>query len=308
MPAKEFSIEQRGVGMLKLAEEIIDDAERAAQRGASLEGALAVLRGLDIDNFGLLLLGMPDPRWPALSVLLPAASTEDMDRHLTGDTGVSLLLKSTRFMRALEADFLRYTGRSLLGVRVLDYGYGYGRLTRLMLKYTDPVSIYGCDVAQRSLDWASQLRLPGQYALIDEAPTSLPFAPGGFDLIYAFSVFTHLSERVTQAAMNVLINALKPNGLLVVTIRDVMFWRISDKTTPEEAAALIAAHQATGFAFFPFLPYAHDFGDTSISLNWLQQHFPQLEVLGYDWGIGDANQIVIYLRPGWRFPQHGGLR
>ena len=189
MPAKEFSIEQRGVGMLKLAEEIIDDAERAAQRGASLEGALAVLRGLDIDNFGLLLLGMPDPRWPALSVLLPAASTEEMDRHLTGDTGVSLLLKSTRFMRALEADFLRYTGRSLLGVRVLDYGYGYGRLTRLMLKYTDPVSIYGCDVAQRSLDWASQLRLPGQYALIDEAPTSLPFAPGSFDLIYAVSAF-----------------------------------------------------------------------------------------------------------------------
>lgn len=145
--------------------------------------------------------------------------------------------------------------------------------------------------------------MPGNFALIEESPTALPFGDDRFDLIYAFSVFTHLSEPVTRAAMAVLIDALAPNGLLVLTVREVEFWRVSESLAQADVAALVAAYERTGFAF---RPHTQDFGDTVISLEWFRGAFPQLEIAGYDWGMNDSDQIVVYLRPGWRFPQPGG--
>lgn len=291
--------------MLRLAEEIVASTERMAASGASLQQVLSRLRAIDIDSFGLLMLSMPNAQYPALSNLLPGASTEEMDRHLTGDTGISLLQKSLRFTRALEAGFRRHTGRSMLGARVLDYGYGYGRLTRLMLHTSDPINIFGCDVAQRSLDWARELRLPGHYALISETPSALPFGGVNFDIIYAFSVFTHLSDPVTRAALSVLVDSLAPDGMMALTIRPIEFWQSFGQATPQEAQALMANHAADGFAFRPHLPYSSDFGDTSMSLAWLAQACPEMDVVGYDWGIIDPHQLVIFLRPNWRFPRQG---
>jgi len=291
--------------MLQLVETIVATTERMAANGASLEQVLTRLRAIDIDSFGLLLLSMPNSRVPALSALLPGASTEEMDRHLTGDTGLSLLQKSIRFVRSMENNFRKHTGRDMLGARVLDYGYGYGRLTRLMLRSADPANIYGCDVAQRSLDWAAELRLPGNYALISEAPSALPFGGVKFDLIYAFSVFTHLSDAVTRAALAVLVEALAPDGMMALTIRPIDFWDTFGHNTPEQTAHLIAEHRDRGFAFQPHLPYSKDFGDTSMSLSWLADACPELDVVSYDWGIIDPHQLVVYLRPSWRFPRRG---
>ena len=40
----------------------------------------------------------------------------------------------------------------------------------------------------------------GHLALSEWVPRTLPF-PGPFDLIYAYSVFTHLSEKTTRVAL-----------------------------------------------------------------------------------------------------------
>lgn len=284
--------------MIDIAAAFVDNAERRAAAGASLEQVLPHLRAIDIDSFGALLLNMPDPRWPALSALLPPAPTEQMNRHLTGDHGVTLLQKSVRFIRSLEHNTLVHTGRPLSAARILDYGFGFGRLTRLLLHHVNPAAIFGCDVAPRSLDWVEEYRLPGQYALIDEQPTTLPFPDTNFDVIYAFSVFTHLSERVTRAAIAVLIDALAPTGLLALTIRPAGFWNVGAGTlSPEDIARKIADHTEKGFAFAPMNT---DFGMTSISLGWLRAAFPELDMVGYDWSSNDAQQVVVYLRPNWR--------
>jgi SAM-dependent methyltransferase len=284
--------------MIDIASAFVDAAERQAAAGASLEQVLPQLRALDTDSFGELLLGMPNPHWPALSALLPAAPTETMNRHLTGDHGVTLLQKSVRFIRSLEHNTLVHTGRTLSTARILDYGFGFGRLTRLLLRHADPAAIYGCDVAARSLDWAKEYRLPGQYALVDEQPTVLPFADIKFDVIYAFSVFTHLSERVARAALAVLTGALSANSLLAITIRHGGFWNVGAGTlSPEDIARKIADHSEKGFAFAPL---SEDFGMTSMSLGWLRQAFPELDMVGYDWASNDAQQVVVYLRPNWR--------
>jgi len=282
---------------MQIAEAFVDAAERQAAGGASLEQVLPQLRAMDVDSFGELLLRMPDPRWPSLSALLPAAPKEDMDRQLTGDTGVSLLQKSARFIRSLEHNTLVHTGRPLHGARILEYGYGYGRLTRMLLRYSDPAAIFGCDVAQRSLDWAAEFRLPGTYALVEELPSKLPFGGASFDVIYAFSVFTHLSERVTRAAINLLAGALSANGLLAVTIRPAGFWKVAGNMSADDIAQKMTEHAQAGFAF---VPHSKDFGKTSMSFAWLRREFPELDIVGYDWAMNDAQQIVVYLRPNWR--------
>jgi SAM-dependent methyltransferase len=288
--------------MLKLAEEFVDAAERTASAGGTIEEVLQHLRIIDIDSFGLLLLTIPEARWPALSALLPTASSVETDRHLTGDTGLTLLQKSTRFVRSVSENYARYTGRPLRGARILDYGFGYGRLARLLLYFSDPGNLYGCDVAQRSLDWARDLQLPGNYVLIDETPVTPPFGGMRFDLIYAFSVFTHLSEPVMRAAMAILTQSLSPRGLLVLTIRPVEFWQTMRDVAAPEIADLIAAHEQNGFACRPHLPYSKDFGDTSLSFVWLRNTFPKFDLVGYDWVINDPHQIFVYLRPSWQFP------
>ena len=44
-------------------------------------------------------------------------------------------------------------------------------------------------------------------------------SPAGFDLIYAFSVFTHLSEKTAHIVLSTLRDHIADTGVLVLTIR-----------------------------------------------------------------------------------------
>jgi SAM-dependent methyltransferase len=283
--------------MLDFVTARLGHAEELAQRGADLVEVLRWLRALDMDNFAVLLESIPDGRWPALSALLPTTVPVETQRHLTGDSGRSLLSKSIRFVRTVEHHYVRHTGRPLANQRILDFGFGYGRLARLMLKFTDPENLYGCDPAPRSLDWATAHQLPGHFATSQSVLGELPFTGVAFNLIYAFSVFTHLSREATSAAIRVLSQALQSDGLLVVTIRPADYWNNHAKLQDEERLALTAEHRHSGFSFSPM---TSSYGDTTISLEWIRAEFPAIDIVGYDWSLGDPQQIVVLLRPNWR--------
>jgi SAM-dependent methyltransferase len=87
----------------------------------------------------------------------------------------------------------------LADARVLDFGFGYGRHLRAMVYFTDPKNLYGCDPWPPSLARCHEDSLFGHLAASQFLPIDLPFL-GTFDLIYAFSVFTHLLARATRQA------------------------------------------------------------------------------------------------------------
>ena len=60
--------------------------------------------------------------------------------------------------------------------------------------------------------------MPATLAQSDFLPERLPFDEP-FDLAYAFSVFTHLSEAAHERCLAALHAGLRPGGILVVTIR-----------------------------------------------------------------------------------------
>ena len=74
-------------------------------------------------------------------------------------------------------------------------------------------------------------------------PTGLP--SGSFDLIYAYSVFSHLSEPASDAWVSEFRRLLAPGGLLVITTRPRDFLLQCERYRRGE----VAGYEAMGRAF-----------------------------------------------------------
>ena len=259
------------------------------------------LRRLGLEDFGYALLTMPNAAYPKLSRLLPAMADDEVQRNWTGNAGVPLLRQSAAFVRAVSYNFARHTGRSLEGARVLDFGCGYGRLARLMYYFVDEPALYGVDPWDLSIELCRKAGLGDRFRVSEYLPTALPVDDTQFDLLYAFSVFTHLSERATLASLRALRRCVAGDGLLVITIRPVEYWAHDPHTTPAEQQSLAARHRSDGFAFNPHRRAAVDgdvtYGDTSCSLDWLARAAPEWRVLATDRSLDDPFQRYVFLAP-----------
>ena len=106
---------------------------------------------------------------------------------------------------------------SWAGKRVLDFGCGAGRTLRHFLVEAQEAEITGCDIDAESVEWVqSNLVPPLHGAVTSGAEPPLPFEDDSFDLVYAVSVFTHLSTH-WAAWLCEMHRILAPGGLLVAT-------------------------------------------------------------------------------------------
>ena len=100
--------------------------------------------------------------------------------------------------------------------RVLDFGCGCGRTFRWLLpKYSG--EFHGVDVDTEAIDWCNQHLHPGHFLACAPDPP-LPYPADYFDVVYCFSVFTHLNESMQDAWLTELNRILKPEGVLLLTI------------------------------------------------------------------------------------------
>jgi SAM-dependent methyltransferase len=275
--------------------------EKEIDATSSLEDLLPKLRWMGLDDFGLLMLSMPNPNFPKMSAILPRMASEQVQKSWTGSSGVGLLRQTLDFVRSTTYNFARLTGSTLEGKRVLDFGCGYGRIARLMYYFTHPQDFYGVDPWDKSIEICRQDGLTRNFFVSDYLPTSLPTGDISFSLIYAFSVFTHLSERATRTALAATLKTLDQNGLLAITIRPVEYWKF-DKRAQEENLVdrQIASHRSAGFSFLPHNRASVDgditYGDTSMSLEWLQDALPGARIAGFDRSLNDPYQIYVFIR------------
>jgi 2-polyprenyl-3-methyl-5-hydroxy-6-metoxy-1,4-benzoquinol methylase len=252
---------------------------------------------IPLDEFGKLLLDIPD-KYKNIKAFFPTMASEEVQKNWTGAHGLLLLNQSLTFVRSMISGYAAITGKKIGDSSILDYGCGWGRLIRPLYKFMPIENIYGVDPWDESIKECQKHCIKANLAISDWVPRSLPFERK-FDLIFAFSVFTHLSEKTTDIVLGTLRKYINEDGLLVITIRPKEYWYIHDKGSL--ANQMIGIHDKKGFAFTPhnLLPVDGDitYGDTSMSLDYFESHFPQWKIESVECSDSDSHQVILFLKP-----------
>jgi SAM-dependent methyltransferase len=287
------------IQMFRYALDVINDVERSAVSFASV--LLPLRRGLGLDDFGQLMISMPSERFPNLSRALPKMASAEVQNNWTGNNGIALLHQSVSFVRSAAFNYVSLTGKTLNGASILDYGCGYGRLARLMYYFTDPDRLFGVDPWDQSIAECREAGMGANFRLSDYLPKTLPVS-GPFDFVYAFSVFTHTSPRATVAALRACRQYIADDGIMLITIRPVEYWSVGESAHGlTDASPMIEAHETLGFAFMPhnLPPIDGDitYGNTSMTVAWIEANIPRWRVAAVDHSLQDPYQIYVALRP-----------
>ena len=167
-------------------------------------------------------------------------------RELIARTGAHRPEKSDEWFR----DFYERSGRkrkaAILGAlpddyafegrRVLDFGCGSGRVLREFLPEAVSAEFWGCDLHRSTIAWLDQhLSPPLRFFVNDAIPT--PHPDSHFDLVYAISVFTHITHEWSAWLLE-LHRILKPDGLLVATFLGPPLWREWGEESDENALGM----------------------------------------------------------------------
>lgn len=141
------------------------------------------------------------------------------------------------FVASAEAEaerLVRHLGLHA-GSRILDVGCGVGRLAIGVLRRVGEITEYrGVDVSRRSIHWCQRhiARLHPRFQFdhldirnerynprgrSDARRVHLPFDPGRFDIIYLYSVFSHMRSAEVQAYLGEFRRLAAPAGRLFLT-------------------------------------------------------------------------------------------
>jgi SAM-dependent methyltransferase len=115
---------------------------------------------------------------------------------------------------------------------ILDFGCGCGRILRHWSGLPKSVAIYGTDYNKKAIAWCAR-NLPFVTAEVNRLEPPLRYENDSFDFVYAFSVFTHLSEALQPAWIQELARVMAPGGYLLITVHGESFR--SAMTTEERA-------------------------------------------------------------------------
>ncbi|HET7572749.1 MAG TPA: class I SAM-dependent methyltransferase [Gaiellaceae bacterium] len=120
------------------------------------------------------------------------------------------------FLRGGRAGYDAIAAHVPLGdlASVLDFGCGCGRVTRWFHDFAGEVA--GSDLSEAAIRWCRR-HLPFARFETNGLAPPLAFADASFDLVYALSVFTHLTAELQLAWRDELRRVLRPGGLLLVT-------------------------------------------------------------------------------------------
>jgi SAM-dependent methyltransferase len=121
-----------------------------------------------------------------------------------------------RVGRAIR-DMLSRNGVDITALRaVLDFGCGCGRVVRQWKDLTR-TRIHGTDYNRQLVRWCRRHLRFATFGVNRLAPP-LDYPDGAFDFVYAFSVFTHLTEPLQFAWMKELHRVLAPGGYLLISV------------------------------------------------------------------------------------------
>lgn len=259
--------------------------------------------------------GLPDDLKP----LVPGLPPEDVQIATTARSGAVNLREAADFACAVRGVYAELCPGDP-DPRVLDFGCGWGRVTRCFLAATRPGRILGVDPRESAVAMCRKLAPEARTGLRFETSDLLPplasAGQGALDLITAYSVFSHLSEATALAWIHEFARLLRPGGLACLTIRapwylDVLQKLCDDKIWKREGLAAEIARAKADFAAgrFAFIPlgggenlHGAVFGEAVLPPGYVAERWcgdfelvRQVEIAGYS-QVADQPFVVLRRR------------
>jgi SAM-dependent methyltransferase len=153
---------------------------------------------------------------PFLGDYLPSLPPDELQAQiasLSGDAALRHGFEAYELFKRLAGDYRHPLEPS---DAVLDFGCGWGRIIRFFIRDVEPENLWGIDVDEIALEACRDTNRWARFEHVDSMPPS-HFDDGTFDLIYAFSVFSHLSEECHLAWLKEFERILKRGGVFVST-------------------------------------------------------------------------------------------
>lgn len=193
---------------------------------------------------------------------------------------------------------LNWHSRSLRSfASILDFGCGVGRLVQYLFELAPQAAVSGCDVSPEAIRQCRRRCSKGRFLVNRWAPP-LDMADETFDLIYSYSVFTHLSEANHQAWLRELARLLRPGGMMLHTVHSYEYlrraacfspWSLEKYHLPGSVDAFIASGRDYFYAVEN--PAAPEYGHAIIRKEYVMARWPQsagLRLLDYVEGAIEA--------------------
>jgi SAM-dependent methyltransferase len=191
---------------------------------------------------------------------------------------------------------------------ILDFGCGYGRVTRWFCAAFPDARIFVTDINRQGAEWCAA-HLP--CTAIDPEPLA-----GNFDLIWVGSVFTHLPTLRAEALLERLLAALRPDGVLALTIhgRAVGFrmegydWqndrnpRLHFGLSRERFEQMMEDYRHTGYGYADYSGQV-DYGMCVASPSWYEERVLRskefVQIL-FQERADNAQDVLAFMRAGFK--------
>ena len=155
-------------------------------------------------------------RYGFLRRLLPGLPDPQIQREFIGSEGDRALREAFRAYQLIRYLCVQCGHPVTRQSAILDFGCGWGRTIRFFLRDAPAGQLHGADVMKRAVELSRETNPWCQFSQVPPVPpSSLP--SDTFDLIYLYSVFSHLSEEAHDRWLSEFHRILRPDGLLFAT-------------------------------------------------------------------------------------------
>lgn len=176
-------------------------------------------------------------------------------------------------------------------IRILEWGCGPGRIVQHIPIVFQKSEVFASDYNKQTIEWCNKHINKVSFSVNQLSPP-LSYPPEFFDLVYALSVFTHLSEEHHLAWLEELYRVLKINGLLLITTQGNAFLSKLSENEKEKfnkSKAVVRAGVKEGHrSFSAFQP--ENFMRNLFSGHWKILRFIPGKI--QDWGAEQDTWIV----------------
>lgn len=173
----------------------------------------------------------------------PPNPPEEVQLKFVGRSYADAYAEAESFVRVCDEFAAKHGPGELASIaRIVDFGSGWGRITRTLLLKTEPSRVFAIDV-DVEMTALVNTTLPGVNAMTVTPDPPTVLGDASVQAVLAFSVFSHLSGPAHEAWAAEFGRLVAEGGCVAITVLDDAFF-----AQVAGAQAAVAAGSADGFA------------------------------------------------------------